>query len=78
VLPFVNMSGKPDEEYFSDGMTEELLNVLGEGARTQGRGAHLGVRVQGQGRRRARDRAEARRREPLVEGSIRRDGGRCA
>ena len=28
VLPFANMSGKPDQEYFSDGMTEELLNVL--------------------------------------------------
>ena len=28
VLPFVNMSGKADEDYFSDGMTEELLNVL--------------------------------------------------
>jgi len=28
VLPFANMSGKVDEDYFSDGMTEELLNVL--------------------------------------------------
>ena len=28
VLPFFNMSGKPEEDYFSDGMTEELLNVL--------------------------------------------------
>jgi adenylate cyclase len=28
VLPFANMSGKTDEDYFSDGMTEELLNVL--------------------------------------------------
>jgi adenylate cyclase len=28
VLPFTNISGKPDENYFSDGMTEELLNVL--------------------------------------------------
>ncbi len=28
VLPFVNMSGKTDQDYFSDGMTEELLNVL--------------------------------------------------
>lgn len=28
VLPFANMSGKADENYFSDGMTEELLNVL--------------------------------------------------
>ena len=28
VLPFANISGKADENYFSDGMTEELLNVL--------------------------------------------------
>src|SRR5881275_2097058 len=28
VLPFANMSGKSEEDYFSDGMTEELLNVL--------------------------------------------------
>ena len=28
VLPFANVSGKADEDYFSDGMTEELLNVL--------------------------------------------------
>ena len=30
VLPFVNMSGDKEQEYFSDGLTEELLNALAE------------------------------------------------
>jgi adenylate cyclase len=39
VLPFVNMSGDKADEYLSDGMTEELLNVLAQvpGLRVPGR-----------------------------------------
>jgi TolB-like protein len=30
VLPFINMSGEKEQEYFSEGLTEELLNSLAE------------------------------------------------
>ena len=30
VLPFVNMSSDPEQEYFSDGISEELLNLLAQ------------------------------------------------
>jgi hypothetical protein len=30
VLPFVDMSEKKDQEYFADGMAEEIINLLGK------------------------------------------------
>jgi serine/threonine protein kinase/tetratricopeptide (TPR) repeat protein len=30
VLPFTNMSADPENEYFADGMTEEIINALGK------------------------------------------------
>ena len=30
VLPFINMSSDPEQEYFSDGLAEELLNLLAQ------------------------------------------------
>jgi serine/threonine-protein kinase len=48
VLPFANMSADPENEYFSDGITEEIINAL----------AHLpGLHVAAPGRRRSRSKA---------------------
>src|SRR5499425_2676656 len=30
VIPFANLSGDPEQEYFADGMTEEIITMLGE------------------------------------------------
>ena len=75
VLPFANMSADPQNEYFSDGMTEELINALGQvpglrvAARTSAftfKGREVDVREVG----RRLDVAA------VLEGSVRRAGGR--
>lgn len=46
VLPFLNMSGDKNDEYLSDGMTEELINVLAKlpGLRVPGRTSSFGFK----------------------------------
>ncbi len=77
VLPFTNSSGETGQEYFSEGLTEEMILQLGR----LGRG-RLGVIARTSsmsfkgGTRRAREIGEALRADYLLEGSVRREGDR--
>jgi TolB-like protein len=73
VLPFANMSGKADEEYFSDGMTEELLNVLAKVPQLQVVARTSVFQFKGKGGD-VREIGRTLGVSHVVEGSIRRDG----
>ena len=75
VMPFINSSGDPDFEYFSDGMTDELINALGKvkGLRVVGRSSVF--RFKGQQYDSA-DVAERLQVGALLEGTVRRAGDR--
>ena len=75
VLPFVNMSPEPEQEYFSDGITEEILNALAHvpglrvAARTSAfsfKGTNVDVRSVG----------EKLNVQHVLEGSVRKSGNR--
>jgi TolB-like protein len=73
VLPFVNMSDDPDNEYFSDGISEELLNVLVkvEGLRVASRTSSFSFKGKDTS---IPDIAEALNVEHVLEGSVRKAG----
>jgi TolB-like protein len=73
VLPFVNMSDDPDNEYFSDGISEELLNVLVkvEGLRVASRTSSFSFKGKDTP---IPDIAEALKVEHVLEGSVRKAG----
>jgi TolB-like protein/DNA-binding winged helix-turn-helix (wHTH) protein/Tfp pilus assembly protein PilF len=77
VLPFVNLSGDPEQEYLADGMTEEIITQLG-GLDPE----HLGViaRTSSMHYKGTKEDAGQIARELgvnyLLEGSMRRDGSR--
>jgi serine/threonine-protein kinase len=75
VLPFENLSGGPDTDYFSDGITEEIINALAQipGLRVAARASSFAFRGK------AVDLSEVAaklRVAAVLEGSVRRSGNR--
>jgi len=75
VLPFVNMSNDPEQEYFSDGMAEEIINslfhlkdlkVAGRTSSFQFKGKNIDLREVG----------EKLNVKTVLEGSVRKQGNR--
>lgn len=75
VLPFVNLTGDPADEYFGDGLAEELLNALVqvEGLRVAARTSSFQYKGQALDIRRI---AEDLGVSSVLEGSVRRANGR--
>lgn len=75
VLPFVDMSSQSDQEYFADGVSEELLNVLAQINGLQVAGRTSAFAFKGQNRD-LREIGKILNVETIVEGSIRKAGDR--
>ena len=75
VLPFLDLSQAKDQEYFCDGMSEEILDALGkvDGLRVVGRTSSFSFKGK------SADASEVGRKlnvENVLEGSLRREGNR--
>jgi TolB-like protein len=75
VLPFANLSGDPDNQYFSDGLADELLNALAgvEDLKVAGRTSSFALRDQNLDLRTIGDTLNV---ETVLEGSVRRSEDR--
>jgi len=75
VLPFVNMSSDPEQEFFSDGISEEILNVLTRipGLKVAARTSSFQFKGQNQD---IADIARQLRVNHVLEGSVRKSGDR--
>jgi eukaryotic-like serine/threonine-protein kinase len=75
VLPFANMSRDPDDDYFSDGLAEEIINLLAHvrGLKVTARTSAFAFRGKEQDIRRI---AAALGVSTVLEGSVRRAGSR--
>src|SRR6185369_6216205 len=75
VLPFANMSGDKEQEYFSDGLAEEIINALAQvpDLKVIARTSAFAFKGQNTDIRRI---AEALRVTSILEGSVRKAGNR--
>lgn len=75
VMPFVNMSTEPDNEYLSDGITEEIIGTLARlrSVRVAGRASSFALKGQKLDPRTIGDRLSV---ASVVEGTVRRVGNR--
>jgi TolB-like protein len=75
VLPFVNMSNDPEQDYLSDGLAEELLNLLAriKGLKVAARTSSFAFRDEEQD---IRSIGNALNVSTLLEGSVRKSGDR--
>jgi len=75
VLPFVNLSSDKEQEYFSDGMAEEILNALAQvdGLRVIGRTSSFSFKGRNEDLRTIGQKLGA---SNLLEGSVRKAGSR--
>jgi TolB-like protein len=75
VLPFVNLSADPEQEYFSDGLSDELINQLGhiEGLQVTARTSAFAFKGRSEDLRSV---GKALGVANILEGSVRKSGGR--
>jgi TolB-like protein len=73
VLPFTDMSPESDQEHFSDGMTEEIINVLARTGQFGVRGRTSAFAYKGENRD-LREIGSELNVAYLIEGSVRKDG----
>jgi TolB-like protein len=75
VLPFVNLSSDPEQEYFSDGLSEEILNQLAQvnDLRVTGRTSSFSFKGKNEDLRVIGEKLGVGN---LLEGSIRKDGSK--
>ncbi|MFO1447227.1 MAG: serine/threonine-protein kinase [Opitutaceae bacterium] len=75
VLPFANASGDPAQEFYSDGISDEILHALARERGLRVTGSRSSFSFKGQSRSSV-DMAKALRVAHLVEGSVQRVGSR--